>query len=262
MTEACRKLNFHPELIRLVRCSECLNRDREAWAKTPDDYPLDVFDLHIMHSVTFCDLIKWFVIGSRSGTLKPAEVIVFFMLAHLIAITLRPNAPTEDIAISVLSQLKQLFDGTPGANAMEILSSEGLDLWVGVVAVLASDGYEDYEQQFWDIYLEALQNERCRFLETFEDLQEFLSRNFFWPSSLNAQAKVIWDETPPQWKACRTGPDTPPPDTPDHKRRRGQHAKVPPPLTVANPYMNAQVRAHLALQGMGSVYNDNSAGCD
>ncbi|KAL6828737.1 hypothetical protein V8C40DRAFT_241925, partial [Trichoderma camerunense] len=57
---------------------------------------------------------------------------------------------------------------------MAVLHAANLDVWVGILIVLSSDGISGYQNIFWNIYMEIIAKNRA-VLKSFGDLQTILT---------------------------------------------------------------------------------------
>ncbi|KAH7038288.1 uncharacterized protein B0I36DRAFT_359872 [Microdochium trichocladiopsis] len=253
MTNLFTTLGFDESLIHLVKIMECLEHDRKAWAKAPERHEWDALDVQTIYSMMISHLIRWYIEGDDKNKLRPAQGLVCLCFIQSIAFLGGGKAPMASGPVTVLSRMKRMFDAVD--DPLEGLHGTGVDLWIGILAVLSSDGHANYEDQFWQIYLNAVRNQGDRTMETFEDVKAAM-HICMWNTMMDLPARIVWDETPPHWKREGASPDSHNLADPTNQRiRLPRSLRLGVLLSASNPYMNGHPAAHINVEGDESAYN-------
>ncbi|KXJ94857.1 hypothetical protein Micbo1qcDRAFT_160160 [Microdochium bolleyi] len=253
MTRLFSELGFDEDLVHLVKIMECLEHDRKAWTKAPDEHEWDALDVQTIYSMMISHFIRWYIESEEENKLRPAQGLVSLCFIQSIAFLGGGKAPMASGPVTVLSRMKRMFDAED--DPLQGLHSTGVDLWIGILAVLSSDGHPIYEDQFWRIYLEAVRNQGDRTMDSFEDVKDAM-HICMWNTMMDLPARIVWDETPPHWKREGASPDSHNLADPTNQRiRLPRSLRLGVLLSASNPYMNGHPAAHVNVEGTESAYN-------
>lgn len=253
MTRLFSELGFDEDLVHLVKIMECLEHDRKAWAKAPEEHEWDALDVQTIYSMMISHFIRWYMESEEEGRLRPAQGLISLCFIQSTAFAGGGKAPMACGPVTVLSRMKRMFDAED--DPMHGLHGTGVDLWIGILAVLSSDGHLVYEDQFWRIYLEAVRNQGDRTMSSFEDVKDAM-HICMWNTMMDLPARIVWDETPPHWKREGASPDSHNLGDPMNQRiRLPRSLRLGVLLSASNPYMNGHPAAHVSVKGTESAYN-------
>ncbi|KAL7934933.1 hypothetical protein V8C35DRAFT_22652 [Trichoderma chlorosporum] len=247
MWRQSNRIGVDSGLLELIRTMECLLQDTRAWFEAPNTSQFDALDLNTLHSAIISMCVRWYLTTEREGRLKPVDAILGLCLLQFTAFLCRSTCPAYSGPISVLELLKQHLFCRYDEN-MAILNATNLDVWVGLLAVLSSDGIRGYHDVFWDVYVDIFVKKSNDFRD-FEDLQTFLTTHCLWsPFPMDIHAKNIWDETP-DWIKQNTCTGSL--DPADMERRSQRTTRLAAILVSPNPYL------HVGGHPMGHIQLDS-----
>lgn len=253
MTDLFKALGFDDKLVHFTKIMECLEHDRKAWVKAPELHKWDALDVQTIYSMMISHFIRWYIESDEQDTLQPAQGLVSLCFIQSIAFLGGGKAPMASGPVTVLSRMKRMFDASD--DPLAGLHGTGVDLWIGILAALSSDGHVLYEDQFWQIYLQAVRNQGDRTMDTFEDVKDAM-HICMWNTMMDLPARIVWDETPPHWKHEGASPDTHNLADPTNQRiRLPRGLRLGVLLSASNPYMNGHPAAHINVDGDESAYN-------
>lgn len=196
MWQQSSRIGVDSKLLDLIRTVECLLQDTRAWFEAPDTSPFDTLDLNTIYSMIISMCVRWYLTTESEGRLKSVDVILGLCLMQFTAFLCRSTCPARYSGpISVLERLNEHLFYHYHEN-MAVLHAANLDIWIGMLIVLSSDGISGYQDIFWNIYMEIIAKNRA-VLRSFGDLQAILTTHCLWsPYPMDIHAKNIWDETP------------------------------------------------------------------
>lgn len=196
MWQQSSRIGVDTKLLDLIRTIECLLQDTHTWFEAPDTSSFDTLDLNTLYSMIISMCVRWYLTTEGEGRLKSIDAILGLCLLQFTAFLCRSTCPARYSGpISVLERLNEHLFYHYHEN-MAVLHAANLDVWVGILIVLSSDGISGYQDIFWNIYMEIVAKNRA-VLRSFGDLQTFLTTHCLWsPYPMDIHAKNIWDETP------------------------------------------------------------------
>ncbi|KAK4079687.1 transcriptional regulator family: Fungal Specific TF [Trichoderma harzianum] len=196
MWQQSSRIGVDSKLLDLIRTVECLLQDTRAWFEAPDTSPFDTLDLNTIYSMIISMCVRWYLTTESEGRLKSVDAILGLCLMQFTAFLCRSTCPARYSGpISVLERLNEHLFYHYHEN-MAVLHAANLDIWIGMLIVLSSDGISGYQDIFWNIYMEIIAKNRA-VLRSFGDLQAILTTHCLWsPYPMDIHAKNIWDETP------------------------------------------------------------------
>lgn len=247
MAMACRRVGIKKELTEIVKSAECLIEDTKVWFAMPNAYTWDALDIQNLYSISIDRFERWYL--ENESTLSALEGIISLCSIVFLAFICRSKETVYSAIPSLLSRLQQhLLD----PNVVELLRLSQLDIWVGLLVVLGSEGHPGYEDYFFKSYLHIL---ACRrpVLCDFEDLEAALKQCLWTSRPMDLYALEIWNETPDVWKSPIGTMNT----IPDASYRRIKTPSTPTAsasaIAASNPYTNGHPKAHITVDT--SAYN-------
>ncbi|KAF3075437.1 hypothetical protein CFAM422_002505 [Trichoderma lentiforme] len=238
------RIGVDGKLLDLIRTMECLLQDTRAWFEAPDTSPFDTIDLNTIYSMIISMCVRWYLTTESEGRLKAVDAILGLCLMQFAAFLCRSTCPARYSGpISVLERLNEHLFYHYHEN-MAVLHAADLDIWVGILIVLSSDGISGYQDIFWNIYMEIIAKNRA-VLGSFGDLQTILTTNCLWsPYPMDIHAKNIWDETPLDLETRNVS--SPEPAT--TKTRIQRTIRLAAALVSSNPYLGGHPIGHTPME--------------
>lgn len=173
-------------------------RDTAAWFKNPGTLTggRDLLDIQNLFSVIISRFVQWH--QENSATCTPVEGITSLCLIIFMCFVMRGRQTVYGPLPSCLLRLRPYFGNS---SILENLQDVGIDVWIGLLLVIGSAGYNDLEDYFFQIYLQIIHKNE---IQSFDHLMRHLKSCIWISRPMSLYAWEIWAETPDIVKHNRT----------------------------------------------------------